>query len=53
MSRIPTETDMVVIGSGVSGLVAALTAAEAGARAKAEFLAKMKKVQADYQKGTK
>ena len=33
MSRIPTETDIVVIGSGVSGLVAALTAAEAGARA--------------------
>jgi fumarate reductase flavoprotein subunit len=33
MSRIPAETDVVVIGSGVSGLVAALTVAEAGAKA--------------------
>ncbi len=32
MSRIPTSADVVVIGSGVSGLVAALTAAEAGAK---------------------
>lgn len=32
MSKIPTETDVVIIGSGVSGLVAALTAAEAGVR---------------------
>jgi len=32
MSRIPTETDVVVIGSGVSGLAAAVTAAERGAK---------------------
>ncbi|MFC2069703.1 FAD-dependent oxidoreductase [Chloroflexota bacterium] len=32
MSKIPAETDVVVIGSGVSGLAAALTAAEAGAK---------------------
>ncbi len=31
MSKIPAETDVAVIGSGASGLVAALTAAEAGA----------------------
>lgn len=32
MSGIPKETDLVVIGSGVSGLTAAVTAAEGGAR---------------------
>jgi fumarate reductase flavoprotein subunit len=32
MSGIPKEADIVVIGSGVSGMVAALTAAESGAR---------------------
>jgi fumarate reductase flavoprotein subunit len=32
MSRISAETDVVVIGSGVSGLAAAVTAAEGGAR---------------------
>jgi fumarate reductase flavoprotein subunit len=32
MNRIPTETDVIVIGSGVSGLAAALTAAEQGAK---------------------
>ena len=32
MSQIPAETDVVVIGSGVSGLAAALTLAEGGAR---------------------
>jgi len=32
MSKIPTGTDVVVIGSGVSGLAAALTAAEAGVK---------------------
>ena len=31
MSKIPAETDIVVIGSGVAGLAAALTAAEKGA----------------------
>jgi len=31
MSGFPRETDLVVIGSGVSGLAAAVTAAEAGA----------------------
>ncbi len=30
MSKIPTETDVVVIGSGISGLTAALTVAEGG-----------------------
>jgi heterodisulfide reductase subunit A-like polyferredoxin len=33
MSRIPAETGVVVIGSGVSGLVAALNVAEAGVKA--------------------
>jgi fumarate reductase flavoprotein subunit len=32
MNRIPTETDVIVIGSGVSGLAAALTAAEGSAK---------------------
>jgi len=32
MSQIPAETDVVVIGSGVSGLAAALTLAEGGAK---------------------
>ena len=32
MSQIPAETDVVVIGSGVAGLAAALTLAEGGAR---------------------
>ncbi len=32
MSGIPKETDIIVVGSGVSGLAAALTAAEGGAR---------------------
>ena len=32
MSDIPSQVDVVVIGSGVSGLTAALTAAEAGKR---------------------
>ncbi len=32
MSKIPAITDFVVVGSGVSGLSAALTAAEAGVR---------------------
>jgi fumarate reductase flavoprotein subunit len=32
MNRISAETDVVVIGSGVSGLAAAVTAAEGGAR---------------------
>ena len=32
MNRIPAETDVVVIGSGASGLAAAVTAAEGGAR---------------------
>jgi fumarate reductase flavoprotein subunit len=32
MNRIPAETDVVVIGSGVAGLAAAATAAEGGAR---------------------
>ena len=32
MSKIPAEADIVVIGSGVSGLAAALTAAEEGAK---------------------
>jgi fumarate reductase flavoprotein subunit len=32
MSRIPAEADVVVIGSGVSGLAAALTAAERGTK---------------------
>jgi fumarate reductase flavoprotein subunit len=32
MSTKTTETDVIVIGSGVSGLVAAVTAAEAGAK---------------------
>jgi len=32
MNRIPAETDVVVIGSGVSGLAAAVTTAEGGAR---------------------
>jgi phytoene dehydrogenase-like protein len=31
MNPIPAETDVVVIGSGVSGLAAALTLAEGGA----------------------
>jgi len=33
MNQIPVETDLVVIGSGVAGLAAALTAAEGGVRA--------------------
>ena len=32
MSETPTETDVVVIGSGAAGMTAALTAAEGGAR---------------------
>jgi fumarate reductase flavoprotein subunit len=32
MNKISTETDVVVIGSGVSGLAAAVTAAEGGAK---------------------
>lgn len=32
MSGIPTEVDVIVIGSGCSGLAAAVTAAEAGAK---------------------
>ena len=32
MSRVNTETDIVVVGSGSTGLVAALTAAEGGAK---------------------
>ena len=32
MSEIPMETDVVVVGSGVSGLAAALEAAQAGAK---------------------
>lgn len=32
MSKIPTMSDVVIIGSGVSGLVVALTAAEAGVK---------------------
>ena len=32
MSQIPAETDVVIIGSGVSGLAAALTLAEGGAK---------------------
>jgi fumarate reductase flavoprotein subunit len=32
MSQIPTETDAVVMGSGVAGLAAALTLAEGGAK---------------------
>ena len=32
MSKVATETDVVVIGSGVSGLAAAVTAAEGGAK---------------------
>lgn len=32
MNRVPAETDVVVIGSGASGLAAAVTAAEGGAR---------------------
>ena len=32
MTGVPKETDVVVIGSGVSGIAAALAAAEAGAR---------------------
>jgi fumarate reductase flavoprotein subunit len=32
MEQFPAETDIVVIGSGATGLAAALTAAEAGAR---------------------
>jgi fumarate reductase flavoprotein subunit len=32
MSETPIETDVVVVGSGVSGLAAALEAAQAGAR---------------------
>ena len=32
MSQIPAETDVVVMGSGVAGLAAALTLAEGGAR---------------------
>jgi fumarate reductase flavoprotein subunit len=32
MNRIPTGTDVIVIGSGVSGLTAGLTAAEEGAK---------------------
>jgi fumarate reductase flavoprotein subunit len=32
MDRLPVETDVIVIGSGVTGLAAALTAAEGGAK---------------------
>ncbi len=32
MDRVARETDVVVVGSGVSGLAAALTCAEGGAR---------------------
>jgi fumarate reductase flavoprotein subunit len=32
MSNLPTETDVIVVGSGASGLAAALTVAEGGAR---------------------
>jgi fumarate reductase flavoprotein subunit len=32
MSNLPAETDVVVVGSGASGLAAALTAAEGGAK---------------------
>jgi fumarate reductase flavoprotein subunit len=32
MTNIPAETDVVVVGSGASGMAAALTAAEGGAR---------------------
>ena len=32
MNNLPAETDVVVMGSGASGLAAALTAAEGGAK---------------------